>query len=231
MNGKVTMAKITVLLGIIGIVVLAWSIGTAIGLWANPVFAPFFIISTNLAIDLSYLGLSVGAFLLVLSAVIYYKNSKKEMETQLKLNSRKSYENVPKRNLNGLMIKLTALLGLMGLGFLVWAIGISTDLWGNPIFSYFWVTSHDLANNLSYMGLSVGAFLVALAIIIYYKNTKTDKIFIVENRLRQRREEFHHYLWEKNQQLIIDNNENYPTVVMNGRRSELGKEEMEKITN
>ena len=126
------------------------------------------------------------------------------------------------------MIKLTALLGLMGIGFLVWGIGILTGLWGNPIFSYFWIVSNNLANDLSLIGLSVGSFLVTLAIIIYYINTKTDKIFIIRNRLRQRRQEFYYDLRQKNRQLVNDD-ENYPLVVMNGRRSDLGSEEMEKI--
>jgi hypothetical protein len=136
-----------------------------------------------------------------------------------------------KRNGNELMIKLTALLGLMGIGFLVWGIGILTGFWGNPIFSYFWIASNGLANDLSYLGLSVGAFLITLAIIIYYLNTKTDKISIVRNRLRQRRQEFFYDLRQKNQELVYDDDdeENYPLVVMNGRRSDIGSEEMEKI--
>jgi hypothetical protein len=227
-NGNGLMIKLTVLLGLAGIGFLVWSVGIASGLWGNPVFSYFMIVSNNLANDLSYLGLGVGIFLLALSVFIYYKNIKKEMKTHFKPNSQNSYSDVPKRSGNGLTIKLTALLGLVGTGFLVWGVGIASGLWGHPVFSYFWVASSSLANDLSYLGLGVGAFLITLAVIIYYKNAKTEKFFIVDRRLKQRREEFY-YLWEKNQQLINDNIENYPTVVMNGRRSELGKEEMEKI--
>jgi hypothetical protein len=225
------MVKFTVLLGIIAIIVLAWSIGAAIGLWANPVFAPFFIISYNLAMVLSYLGLSAGAFLIALSLIIHYKYTNKETEIRFKLNSPKAHENVRIRNGNWLNAKLEVLLGLVGIVFLVWSIGIAIGLWGNPVFASLWIVSNELANNLSYLGLSVGAFLITSAIIIYYKNIKTDKIFAVDSRLRRRREEFHNYLWEKNQQLINDCNENYPVVVMNGRRTELGLEDMKKIVN
>jgi hypothetical protein len=224
------MTKLKVFLGVIGIGVLVWSIGILTGFWGNPIFSYFWIASNNLANNLSYLGLGVGAFVIALSVIIYYKNSKKEMETNF-LNSRKSSGAVSKHNGNGLMVKLTDPLSLIGTVFLLWSIGIVTGFWGDPIFSYFWVAGNDLANNLSYLGLSVGAFLIVLAIIIYYKNTKTNKIFVVDHHLKQHREDFHYYLWEKNQQLIKDNNENYPTVLMNGRRSELGKEDMEKIVN
>jgi hypothetical protein len=129
------------------------------------------------------------------------------------------------------MAKFTVLLVISGMLVLFWSIGTASGLWANTVFSAFFIISSDLAIALSYLGLSVGAFLIALAIIIYYENTKTNKIFIVDHSLKQHREDFHYYLWEKNQKLIKDNNENYPTVLMNGRRSELGKEEMEKIVN
>jgi hypothetical protein len=130
---------------------------------------------------------------------------------------------------NVTMAKFTVLLGISGIVVLAWSIGTAIGLWANPVFAPFFIISTNLANDLSYLGLSVGAFLLALSVIIYYKNTKTDKIFIVHNRLGHRRQKFYFDLLENNQQLINYNNENYPTVVMNGRRSELGKEEMENI--
>ena len=129
------------------------------------------------------------------------------------------------------MVKFTVLLGIVGIVVLAWSIGTAIGLWANPVFAPLFIISTNLANDLSYVGLSVGAFLIILAIIFYYKNNKTNKIFTVHERPRQHRQEFHYDSWQKNQQLNNDNTENYPTVVMNGRRSELGSEEMEKIVN
>jgi hypothetical protein len=223
------MVKLKVLLGLIGIVFLVWAIGIVTGFWGNPLFSYFWIASNNLAYDLSYLGLGVGAFLLALTVIIYYKNSRKTIGTHIKLSSGKSSENVPKRKGNGLIVKLTVPLSLIGIGFLVWSVGIAVGLWGNSAFSYFWIASNDLAYDLSYLGLGVGAFLVISAIILYYRNTRTNKIFIVHNHLRQLRQEFYNDLSKKNQQLLKDCDPNYPVVLMNGRRSDLGSEEMEKI--
>jgi hypothetical protein len=71
------------------------------------------------------------------------------------------------------------LLGLIGIMFLVWSIGVPIHLWANPIFAYFWVASNDVAHTLSYVGTGIGALLLSLAVMVYYQNTnrRTSKIF------------------------------------------------------
>jgi hypothetical protein len=189
-----------------------------------------------------------------------------------------------KREGNVDMSKATVLLGLIGAGFLAWGIGVLIRLWANPIFAYFWVVNNNMADELSYFGSGIGALLLALAIITYYRDSirRTAKTFIVmpsqtfklamsefhedywQKQLLQQKKadnveyyqtsnrrtaktsivvhpqtfklamsEFHEDYWQKQllQQTRTDNVEYHPFIIINGTRTNLGSEVMEKIVN
>ncbi len=132
------------------------------------------------------------------------------------------------------MNRATQLLGLSGIVFLIWGLGIFTHLWSNPIFHYFFVVSNNVANVLSYVGISIGAFLLAITLIIFYRTRKekttTGKQVNPNQRLKNQVEFNEGYLQRKSS-LQTESEENQPFIIINGNRAELGSEDMEKIVN
>ena len=135
------------------------------------------------------------------------------------------------------MSKTKVLLGLIGIMFLIWGIGVLTRIWANPIFASFWVASNNLAHTLSYAGTGIGALLLSLAVMVYYQNTnkRTSKILAAASSqtFKPAMPELYEENWQKKplQQTEDDNVEYPPFVIINGRRTNLGSEEMEKIVD
>jgi hypothetical protein len=134
------------------------------------------------------------------------------------------------------MRKEIVLLGLVGIGFLVWGIGILIQLWSSPIFSFFMVASNTVADILSYFGLAIGALLLASALIIFYQGAKSrsDRIYGFYRLERLKHDgEFYEDYWSKRlmQQPGSENVDSDEFVIVNGRRVDLGSEVMEKIVD
>jgi len=131
------------------------------------------------------------------------------------------------------MNKTRVLLVLIGIVFLVWALGILTRLWANPIFSYFWVASNNMADNLSYVGLGVGAFLVGLALIVYRRNTRnrTATSYKLYPHKQLKAKSYDEFLLKKTSTPIESDDGSNQFVIVNGRQSYLGSEVMEKIVD
>ena len=127
----------------------------------------------------------------------------------------------------GPMSKTKVLVGLIGIIFLVWGIGILSRVWANPIFAPFWVISNGMADALSYVGIGIGALFLALAVIFYYQNNSRsiDKIFAAGSSQTFRLKLAMPELYDAE----ADNVEYHPFVIINGARTNLGSEEMEKI--
>ncbi len=220
------MSKAIVLVGIIGIGFLVWSIGTPIHLWANPIFAYFWVTSNNVSKALSYVGTCFGALLFALAVIFYYQNTHKRPSKNNIVTALQTMHP---------MGKSTILLSLLGMVFLVWGIGISTRIWANPILSSFNVVSNGVADALSYVASGIGGLFLALSVIVYYQNTngRTGKILVADSShpTRLDRSEFYDDNWQKKllHQTEADNDEHSPFVIINGRRTNLGSEEMEKI--
>jgi hypothetical protein len=158
------MSEAKVLLGLLGMVVLVWGIGTATRVFANPIFASFWVISEGMAEVLSYVGSGIGGLLLAVALIVHYQNTDRRISKTSKVAS--SQTMLP-------ISKVKVLSGLIGIVFLVWAIGVPIHLWGNPIFAPFWVASYDLAHALSYVGTGIGALLLALAVMFYLQKTSS----------------------------------------------------------
>jgi hypothetical protein len=135
------------------------------------------------------------------------------------------------------MSKAKVLLGLIGIMFLVWGIGVLTRIWANPLFASFWVISNGVAEVLSYVGTGIGGLLLSLAVMVYYQNTnrRTSKIFAAASSqtFKPAMPELYEENWQKKplQQTEADKVEYPPFVIINGRRTNLGSEEMEKIVD
>jgi hypothetical protein len=220
------MSKALALLGLCGIGFLVWSIGIPIHLWANPIFASFFILSNNVAKALSYAGTGFGALLLALALMFYFQNTDRKIS---KNNVATALQTIRP------MSKSTILLGFLGLIFSVWGIGISTRIWANPMFSVFNVVSNEVADALSYVASGIGGLLLASSVIVYYQNVyrRTGKILKAEpsHSTRFGSAELYDNAWQEKlfQQTESDNDEHNPFVIISGRRTNLGYEEMEKI--
>ena len=216
------MNKTKVSLAIIGIVFLVWALGVLTRLWANPIFSYFWVASNNMADNLSYIGLGVGVFLVGLALIVYRRNTQSRTANSYRLISNKQ-----------LKVKSTSLLGIGGIIFLVWSIGILTRLWANPVFSIFMVASNNVADILSYIGLGIGAFLLGSALIVYRKNlrSETDK-FVGSYPHRQLKvKSYDDYLLKKTNARLESDYDSNQLVIVNGRQSYLGSEVMEKIVD
>ncbi len=216
------MNKIKVLLIMFGIVFLVWALGILTRLWANPIFSYFWVASNNMADNLSFVGLGVGAFLVGLALIVYRRNTKSRTANSHRLFSIKQLE-----------VKSTSLLGIGGIILLVWSIGILTRLWANPIFGIFMVASNNVADILSYIGLGVGAFLLGSALTAYRRNSKseTDK-FVGSYTHRQLKVKSHdEHLQKKTNERIDNEDDSNQLVIVNGRQSDLGSEAMERIVD
>ncbi len=132
------------------------------------------------------------------------------------------------------MNKATQLLGLSGIVFLIWGLGTFTHLWSNPLFHVFFIVSNTVANVLSYVGIGIGVCLLAFALIIFYRtrNERTNRLKQVNpnHRLKNKVEFNEGYLQRKLSQQK-DFEENQPFIIVNGNRTELGFEDIEKIVN
>jgi hypothetical protein len=131
------------------------------------------------------------------------------------------------------MNKTKVLLVILGIVFLVWALGILTRLWANPIFSYFWVASNNMADNLSYVGLGVGAFLVGSVLIVYRRNSKSEtNKFVGSYTHRQLKvKSYDDHLQKKTNERLENEDYSNQLVIVNGRQSDLGSEVMERIVD
>jgi len=210
-----TMKKAKVLLVITGFVFLVWALGILTRLWANPIFSRFWVASNNTADNLSYIGFAATAFFVGLALTVFPRSAN-------------SYRLLSTKQLK---VKSTVLFSIGGIIFLVWSIGILTNFWANPIFGIFMIASNNLADILSYLGLSFGAFLVGSALLVYrgHSISETDR-FVGLYPHRQLKMKSYDDCLPKNVRVESDYESNQ-MVIINGRQSVLGSEVMEKIVD
>ena len=113
------MSKTKVLLGLIGIMFLIWGIGVLTRIWANPIFASFWVISNGMAEVLSYVGTGIGGLLLAVAVIVYYQGTKRRIAKTSTVAASQMIRSIS---------KAMVLLGLTGIGFLVWSIGVPIHL-------------------------------------------------------------------------------------------------------